>query len=260
MRADSTGGSDHPRRIEILSMNSLARSHLACRRANLCGGYQPVSAGAIAPARRLERRRPAVQFGSLAAVAGVSQYRALGRAHRSATQLPAHLPAALEIRKRSFMANQLTGGCLCGACVMKVRQTAMAGNCHCRDCQRSGGSAFVAVMVVPASALKIEGQVKYYESKADSGNPSGFCPMRRAPVRQVHRRSATRDGCRRKSRQTEPVSTDIGFFTSSRRRWDNMNPKLPSSPTCLYRLHPVNLASSMQWTQECFGRAQHRTE
>jgi hypothetical protein len=66
------------------------------------------------------------------------------------------------------MASTLTGGCLCGA----------SGNCHCRDCQKSSGGGFVAVMAVPATSLKVEGQVKYFESKADSGNTfsRGFCP------------------------------------------------------------------------------------
>ena len=76
------------------------------------------------------------------------------------------------------MGDQLTGGCLCGAVRYECSaKPLLAGNCHCRDCQRSSGSAFVAVMVVPASSLRIDGPVKYYDSKADSGNnfTRGFC-------------------------------------------------------------------------------------
>ena len=83
------------------------------------------------------------------------------------------------------MTSTLTGGCLCGAIRYECSaRPLMAGNCHCRDCQRSSGSAFVAVMVVPAATLKIEGPAKYYESKADSGNnfARGFCPECGAPL------------------------------------------------------------------------------
>ena len=101
-------------------------------------------------------------------------------------------------------------------CVMKVRQKAlMSGNCHCRDCQRSGGSAFVAVMAVPASTLKIEGQVKYYESKADSGDnfTRGFCPECGAPLLG----KSTGDP-RLAMVAAASLDDPSQFFTSSRRR------------------------------------------
>ena len=77
------------------------------------------------------------------------------------------------------METMLTGGCLCGAVRYECSaKPMMTGNCHCRDCQKSSGAPFVTAMAVPASALKISGDVKYYEIKADSGNAfsRGFCP------------------------------------------------------------------------------------
>ena len=77
------------------------------------------------------------------------------------------------------MSNSFTGGCMCGAvryeCSAEPLRTA---NCHCRDCQKASGGAFVSALAVPKSALKIAGEVKYYEVKADSGNmvSRGFCP------------------------------------------------------------------------------------
>jgi hypothetical protein len=51
------------------------------------------------------------------------------------------------------------------------------GNCHCRDCQRSTGGAYAPMLGVPAPALKINGHMKFYESRANSGNvvTRGFC-------------------------------------------------------------------------------------
>jgi hypothetical protein len=76
------------------------------------------------------------------------------------------------------MAN-IQGGCLCGA----VRYTADAEPlivtlCHCRDCQRFTGSAFAFLIVVPKTALKVQGALKTFTSPADSGKPilRRFCP------------------------------------------------------------------------------------
>jgi len=75
----------------------------------------------------------------------------------------------------------LVGGCLCGAVRYRslhppVRQFV----CHCRDCQRSGGSAFHVGVLVPRSGFTItQGELRRYESQADSGRTitRSFCPI-----------------------------------------------------------------------------------
>ena len=73
----------------------------------------------------------------------------------------------------------ITGGCLCG----KVRYSAdvepvFAGICHCRNCQKESGSAFSIVVAAPQPALTVQGDLKTYEDKGDSGQPMcrRFCP------------------------------------------------------------------------------------
>jgi len=73
----------------------------------------------------------------------------------------------------------ITGGCLCG----KVHYSAdvdpiFAGICHCHNCQKATGSAFSAVVAVPQPALTVQGELKIYEDKGDSGSPMyrRFCP------------------------------------------------------------------------------------
>jgi len=73
----------------------------------------------------------------------------------------------------------IEGGCLCG----RVRYSADAepafvGVCHCRDCQKFGGSAFATVVVVPARALRLTGTVKTFTKTGDSGQAihRRFCP------------------------------------------------------------------------------------
>jgi len=73
----------------------------------------------------------------------------------------------------------ITGGCLCG----KVRysadvEPAFTGVCHCRNCQKETGSAFAIVVAVPQPALSVQGELKTYEDKGDSGQAlfRRFCP------------------------------------------------------------------------------------
>ncbi len=69
------------------------------------------------------------------------------------------------------MAAKFTGGCICGAVRYECSADALfMGNCHCRDCQQAGGGAYDACIGLPAVALKISGNIKYHDVKADSGN------------------------------------------------------------------------------------------
>lgn len=77
------------------------------------------------------------------------------------------------------MAAKISGGCICGAVRYEcAADPVMTANCHCRDCQKAGGGAFAPALAVPAQALKISGEVKYYDTKSDSGHnvSRGFCP------------------------------------------------------------------------------------
>ncbi|MBM3490810.1 MAG: GFA family protein [Alphaproteobacteria bacterium] len=66
---------------------------------------------------------------------------------------------------------ELTGGCLCGQ--VRYRSTGAPLRqflCHCRDCQRSSGSAFHHGVAVPREGFTLlSGQPAVYRSTADSG-------------------------------------------------------------------------------------------
>ena len=72
----------------------------------------------------------------------------------------------------------MEGGCACG----KIRYSCTAepllmANCNCRDCQYASGNGHSTVFAVPVSAVTIEGEAKYYETRSDQGNVvrRGFC-------------------------------------------------------------------------------------
>ncbi len=52
------------------------------------------------------------------------------------------------------------------------------GHCHCVDCRKASGTGHGSHMMVRQDAIEVTGEVKFYESPADSGNTvrRGFCP------------------------------------------------------------------------------------
>jgi hypothetical protein len=80
---------------------------------------------------------------------------------------------------------KIEGGCLCG----KVRYSADAepvfvGVCHCTNCQKGSGGAFNAVVALPTPALAVQGSLKTFEGRGDSGKATykRFCPECGSPI------------------------------------------------------------------------------
>ncbi|MGC2201720.1 MAG: GFA family protein [Stellaceae bacterium] len=80
---------------------------------------------------------------------------------------------------------KIEGGCLCG----KVRYSADAepafvGVCHCKNCQKQAGTAFSVVVAIPTPALSMQGAVKTFNGRGDSGKTvhRRFCPECGSPI------------------------------------------------------------------------------
>jgi hypothetical protein len=97
-------------------------------------------------------------------------------------------------------------------------------------CQRASGGAYAAALLVPASAVNITGEVKYYDVTGDSGGivSRGFCPTCGA---RLFGKPAAGVGI---------ISIMVGslddpswyrpqadIYTASAQPWDHMNPGLP---------------------------------
>jgi hypothetical protein len=73
----------------------------------------------------------------------------------------------------------LVGGCLCGSLRYSASGEPTATSiCHCTDCQKQTGSAFLEVVVVPKTAFSISGQSQQYSNAGESGRKLArvFCP------------------------------------------------------------------------------------
>jgi hypothetical protein len=128
-----------------------------------------------------------------------------------------------------------TGGCACGAVRYECSaEPLLVVNCHCRDCQQSGGAPFATVLMVPKAAVTLKGEAKYHQVKADSGNVStrGFCPTCGSPlfgqpsgmpIELIGLRAASLD-------DSSWVRPTMDMYTASAQPWDYMNPGLPKFP------------------------------
>lgn len=133
------------------------------------------------------------------------------------------------------MPAKFTGGCACGAVRYEVEaDPLMAGQCQCRDCQRSTGSGHASVMAFPEPAVSITGAVKFHDTKADSGNTAsrGFCPDCGAPMVS---KSSGMPGMLVVNAVTldDPSRFDPQFTVYASRgwQWDHLNPALPKFET-----------------------------
>ena len=128
-----------------------------------------------------------------------------------------------------------TGGCSCGA--IRYECTAEPNgmvNCHCRQCQYSSGGAFSSGFFVDRSCYKLlQGEPKYYELVADSGNKvwRGFCSNCGSQL------FAESEG-NRDIIVIKPASLDdptwfnpqLDIFTDEAQPWDYMDQSLPKFP------------------------------
>ncbi|PCI64726.1 MAG: aldehyde-activating protein [Kordiimonadales bacterium] len=77
------------------------------------------------------------------------------------------------------MENHLSGSCLCGAVSYTVSaEPTLAVHCACVACRKSSGTSHSTHVPMAADAVKISGELKSYETQADSGNRilHHFCP------------------------------------------------------------------------------------
>ncbi len=129
------------------------------------------------------------------------------------------------------MESKDSGRCLCGEISYLVdAEPLFAGNCHCKDCQKSSGSAFIPAMLFLEKNVSILGKAKYFESTSDSGNihKRGFCSNCGS---QLFARFSTMPGMIGIKAGTLDHPSNyipkLDFYVASAAPWDFMNHELP---------------------------------
>lgn len=135
----------------------------------------------------------------------------------------------------------LTGGCACGAVRYQLEADPLIVHaCHCRDCQRITGSAFVINIWIERRFVKSNGgELKSFKLTGGSGQPHEvfFCPVcgtylwsdyHGAPGKSLFIRAGTLD-------TPAAVAPDVHIFTRSKLPWV----RLPEGARSFAEFYPI---------------------
>ena len=129
--------------------------------------------------------------------------------------------------------NTFTGGCLCGDVQYEGREPQGGGHCFCVDCRRSSGTSHCSHMMVAESALSVQGELRFFNGPADSGNnvSRGFCPRCGSAVLSKNSAMPGMSFIRASSLDDPSVFTpQMSVYVSRAAVWSQPDPALPSFP------------------------------
>ncbi len=136
------------------------------------------------------------------------------------------------------MGKKLSGGCICGAIRYETEaEPAAMLKCHCRDCQRAGGSGYAPVLAVPAAAVTVTGAPRYYNTVGDEGKAvqRGFCPTCGSQVLVKLERLPDLLGIQAASLDDPSLfKPGLDIFTSSAWAWDHISPATEKRPRGMF--------------------------
>jgi hypothetical protein len=137
----------------------------------------------------------------------------------------------------------LVGGCSCQALRYKLEAPPLIVHaCHCRDCQRITGSAFVINLWIERKFAEPSGIAKYFRLAGGTGKPHDvfFCDKcgtyvwsfyHAAPGDCLFVRAGTLD-------RPDQVTPDVHIFTRSKLPWLELPQGVPSFQT-FYKIDEV---------------------
>ncbi len=127
----------------------------------------------------------------------------------------------------------LKGRCGCGAVTYRMTSRPMLVHCcHCSDCQRQTGSAYVLNALIEADRVQIEGPVSEHVLATPSGNGQVISRCQECGV-AVFSCYMIRGGKIRFVRvgtleNPEECPPDVQIFTSSKQPWVPLSPDIPA--------------------------------
>jgi hypothetical protein len=124
-----------------------------------------------------------------------------------------------------------SGGCLCAAVRYECYASPfIAMHCQCSDCRKTSATGHSSKLAVPKSAVKISGELKFYESQGESGNVvrRGFCPNCGSPI-YSESSGFPELGAIAASSLDDPAifQPSMVIYASSAPTWDYTDPNLP---------------------------------
>jgi hypothetical protein len=131
------------------------------------------------------------------------------------------------------MENTLEGGCACGSARYRLRTSPLFVHCcHCKDCQRQTGSAFVLNALIETDRVdRLGGETALFRMPTDSGSPHDVarCTACGTAV-WSHYGGLTKLSFIRVGTLDEPAALppDVHIYTRSRLPWVSLPPGVPA--------------------------------
>ena len=131
------------------------------------------------------------------------------------------------------MDSRLDGGCACGAVRYRLTSAPMFVHCcHCRDCQRQTGSAFVLNALIESDRVELlSGEPVAITVPAPSGRPHDIyrCPTCRTAVWSDYGRRRVLLFVRVGTLDTpEALAPDVHIYTRSKVPWVKLPADVPA--------------------------------
>jgi hypothetical protein len=157
------------------------------------------------------------------------------------------------------MTEGLEGGCACGSLRYRMASAPMFVHCcHCRDCQRQTGSAFVINALIEADRVAVlSGTAEPVGVPTDSGLPHDIhrCPICRTAVWSTYGglqalrfvRVGTLD-------DPSAVTPDVHIYTRSKLPWVALPPDVPAFEA-YYKSKDLWPPASLERRRAALGRA-----
>jgi hypothetical protein len=130
----------------------------------------------------------------------------------------------------SALSSDLSGGCACGQVRYRLEAAPMFVHCcHCKDCQRQTGTAFVLNALIETKHLTQSGEVRFFGMPTDSGQPHNIARCV-ATAMWSHYGGREVLSFVRVGTLDEPASLqpDIHIYTRSKLPWIALPPDVPA--------------------------------
>ena len=151
----------------------------------------------------------------------------------------------------------MEGGCACGGIRYRLASKPMFVHCcHCRDCQRQTGSAFVLNALIETDRVeRLSGETEEIPVPTDSGRPH---VIHRCPVCKValwsHYAGGPTLSFVRVGTLDDPAALppDVHIYTRTRLPWVSLSPEVPAFET-YYNSKALWPAESLARRKALFG-------
>ena len=155
------------------------------------------------------------------------------------------------------MANELEGGCACGAVRYRLESAPMFVHCcHCRDCQRQTGSAFVINALIETDRIALlAGAPEPVGVPTDSGRPHDIyrCPACRTALWSDYGgRPALRFVRVGTLDDAAALAPDVHIYTRSKLPWVQLPEGVPAFEA-YYRTQTLWPAASLERRRAILG-------